>query len=262
MRRLSTQSRGESVQSKRDYQEIVQLGTPVQWTPIGKGECSSRLRFAVNEKGGPYAGFGGYFTANVDVQLSVTVRDETGKVHCETKIPIERQRHWTRAGKAWSLDNSEFDEFEILITWPSPAKVVVWGINCAVLRLPKPVAALVGAEPSRIAEINPAHLAPEALYLSHDSALCGGVTATLAGARSSEVKYDNPGKKCSQCQRLLPIDPRLAKMRGKSISTRRAPQSLVLSFHGHKAKKTGYQNECRACKKFEINNHFNRVWSP
>jgi len=32
---------------------------------------------------------------------------------------------------------------------------------------------------------------------------------------------------------------------------------MVLAFHGHSAKKTGYQNECRACKKFEINNHFN-----
>jgi hypothetical protein len=34
---------------------------------------------------------------------------------------------------------------------------------------------------------------------------------------------------------------------------------MVIAFHGHASKKTGYQNECRACKKFEINDHFNPI---
>jgi hypothetical protein len=49
-------------------------------------------------------------------------------------------------------------------------------------------------------------------------------------------------KKCSYCGRLLPVDPaRLG----------------VLAFHKHNAKISKHQNECRACKKWRINDSFN-----
>jgi hypothetical protein len=51
-------------------------------------------------------------------------------------------------------------------------------------------------------------------------------------------------KKCSYCDRLLPVDPaRLG----------------ALAFHKHNAKLTKHQNECRACKKWRINDQFNPI---
>jgi hypothetical protein len=49
-------------------------------------------------------------------------------------------------------------------------------------------------------------------------------------------------KKCSYCGRLLPTGP---------------GQQGKLSFHKHNVKRSGHQNECRACKKWRINDSFN-----
>ncbi len=67
-----------------------------------------------------------------------------------------------------------------------------------------------------------------------------------AGWRGAAL-VDGPGKaitlkKCAYCQRVLPVNPK---------------RPATLAFHKHNAKRTGHQNECRACKKWRINDDFN-----
>jgi hypothetical protein len=85
-------------------------------------------------------------------------------------------------------------------------------------------------------------LVPETFYLPHESALDLEVDAEGSSRFRFEDGEEITLKKCSYCGRLLPLDPhRLG----------------ALSFHKHNAKISNHQNECRACKKWRINNDFN-----
>ncbi|MQV32038.1 hypothetical protein GHK47_02745 [Sinorhizobium meliloti] len=91
-----------------------------------------------------------------------------------------------------------------------------------------------------LVDLNVAHLVPETFYLDHES----GKISVL-----DDLKVQGSGahlevKKCSYCGRLLPVGP---------------GQAGRLSFHKHNVKLTGHQNECRACKKWRINNSFNPI---
>jgi hypothetical protein len=93
-----------------------------------------------------------------------------------------------------------------------------------------------------VADINFSHLLPETLYLTHANVLALEIDAQ---ASSPFVLKDGSPiqlKKCSYCGRMLPLDP---KRPGR------------LAFHKHNAKISGHQNECRACKKWRINDSFN-----
>jgi len=94
-------------------------------------------------------------------------------------------------------------------------------------------------------DLNASHLAPECGYLIHDEpSLCQvnlSPHLTLGTGGEIELKY------CSLCERLLPASTSI-------------PGSLA--FHGHALTETGgfrslHQQECRACKKFRINDKGN-----
>ena len=89
-----------------------------------------------------------------------------------------------------------------------------------------------------LAVLSQIHLLPETFYLDHE-----GADLTPRGAKPSAGQTISL-KKCSYCTRLLPLDPR---------------RPGALSFHKHNAKRTGHQNECRACKTWRINRHFNPI---
>lgn len=98
-----------------------------------------------------------------------------------------------------------------------------------------------------VRELNASHLAPEAGYLRHDQPLVSAFDTDLSvqptTGQTIELKY------CSLCGRLLPV----------SMS-----KPGTLAFHKHSPTPSSpnswpsrHQRECRACKKFRINNKLN-----
>jgi hypothetical protein len=95
-------------------------------------------------------------------------------------------------------------------------------------------------------DLNSSHLAPEAGYLRHDAPTC--CTIQFSDSLSSQEGGAIELKYCSLCERLLPI----------SLAS---PGSLA--FHRHTPTTAGgfrswHQQECRACKKFKINDSLNQ----
>lgn len=256
MRRLATQSRGGSVKSQRDYQEVVDLGHPLCFKPTRKGEVFFDVRYELEEGLGKLAACGGYFAADSTATIQLQVLDPDGTEVASHRFVVEQQHYWTRLGFAWELNGGVPIHWDVRVSWEGPAQLTVWGLTVDGLQLPEPMQQKIADGWKDV--LRPMHL-PEAFYLSHDSPLCGGRILESAHVKWAESRRANPGKKCSQCQRLLPIDPRLAEYRADTPAKKRAPRSMVIAFHGHRSKKTGYQNECRSCKKFEINDHFNPI---
>jgi len=257
MRRLATQQRGGAVSSARDYQTIAELGKPILFVPGKHGVPASLiLRYTGQAKKCDVAAFGGYIASTVDFSVHISVTDASGKVRYADDLAIEGQKYWTRVGETW-IQDCESDRWTIILRWKGESNLFVWGLSVSKLSLPDFVSRFVQDCTDGIEYLNQRHLAPESFYLQHDSPMGGATVESLENIEVMDADRPNPGKKCSQCQRSLPIDPRLEKHRVELKVARRSPQGMVLAFHGHKAKKTGYQNECRACKKFEINDFFN-----
>jgi len=260
MRRLAIQNRGGSVKSQRDYQSIIDLGKPLTFQPAGAGDSVSvTIQYEGEDEAGAFAGLGMYLAADRSVSVDLRVTDESGIIPIDRKVRLDSQHYWTRVGVSWALPRSSPRIWRVSLEWASAAHLTVWGMNCDSLRLPGPVEQSLNADGGSVGRLNSVHLAPEAFYLAHDSPLCGGSVVGDRNANWAEIDRPTPGKKCSQCQRFLPIDPRLSGLRSGALGAKRAPRNMVLAFHGHRSKKTGYQNECRACKKFEINDHFNPI---
>lgn len=260
MRRLATHARGDSVKSNRDYQEIVDLGSPIDLNALEPNTLAKiQVRYELDNNldlANVLGAIGGYIASDGDMLVNFSVHDDSETQIESFEVPLESQRHWTRFGHAWQV-MTPAKYYTVSIMWQGDGKIFLWGLNCDLLRLPNGVQRLVidaGFAPSFLTK---GHLAPESFYLQHDAPLCQGIIIQRLNARTTEAVRSNPGKKCSQCQRSLPVDPRLQALRNSSTAVTRSPTNMVLAFHGHKAKRTGYQNECRACKKFEINDHFN-----
>ncbi len=246
------------MQSARDYQAISPLGQPLSIQPLTKrGSTTATFHFDGTGKAGSPVACGAYLYAPDDCVLGVRIVDSNGQLCVETDISLESQRYWTRVGLLWT-QSQQSASWQVDATWPSTAALVVWGLSLAPLTPPVHVRQFVDATGDGIEYLAQRHLAPEAFYLQHDAAICNGRLKACPQFTAKHSSRENPGKKCSQCQRSLPVDPRLSRQRAATRQPTRSPQAMVLAFHGHKAKRTGYQNECRACKKFEINEFFNR----
>ena len=257
MRRLATQARGETVRSSRDYQELIELGNPLSLAPINKKLPSQlSISYKLNENAGIITGFGGYFAASTDIQVSFIVKDGENNEILERSKVVESHRYWTRIGHAW-INEKRLASLILSILWDGQAELIIWGLTSNRVLLPERIVSFMENISESIQILNKAHLSPESYFFMHESPIGHGSIINSSNLTYREMKRKNVGKKCSQCQRLLPIDPRLSNLRATSERPRRAPQSMVLAFHGHSAKRTGYQNECRVCKKFEINEHFN-----
>ena len=232
MRRLAKHSRKDAYATRRDYQAVhARQGLAI--TPSGKRVERCTLAFAPIDISEPGCfGFGGYFAARPGAVLKVSVTDATS-VH-------EREFHvgssWTRAGLA--LDLLTPGAIAVVLSWPARTHLHVWGLNAGLVRLPEGL----GSATPTAASLGASHLCPESLYLAHESPMLLEPSAETSTTFTSAPGLSISLKKCSYCGRLLPLNP--AKLG-------------TLAFHKHLAKLTKHQNECRACKKWRINDEFN-----
>ncbi len=118
---------------------------------------------------------------------------------------------------------------------PPQEFVDVWGITIGKTQFP----VRKEGEAPPLKDLNLTHLLPETLFLDHGltrDVKIEGVKVSIGAGASINLK------KCSYCGRRLPLGP---------------GQAGRLAFHKHNAKLSGHQNECRACKKWRINDAFN-----
>jgi hypothetical protein len=237
MRRLAKHSRNDRVLSKRDYQTITDR-QGVSFTI--RGGAGGRLVFCANVHKpapvSPFAAVGGYVRSNAGTVLAASL-----KINDSTRDAKFRSgSKWGRFGFVVPAQKGGTAHFTVIV--PKGVKAVeFWGLDCGALKLPPGVVA-AGAVTAEV--LDSPHLAPETYYLPHADAVSMDLEEDRwecirgAGAPGAVIHV----KKCAYCQRYLPID------RGRASA---------LAFHKHNAKATGHQNECRACKKWRINNSFN-----
>lgn len=232
MRRLAKHSRKDAYATRRDYQTLHKH-QGLALVPSGKKPDICTITFCpIDLDAAGCLGVGGYLAAPSGAVVRVTVISESE--------PNVREFHvgtsWTRVGAAFDISTA--GAVVVSLSWPAKTMLNVWGLNAGIVRLPEGL----GAATPTAASLGASHLCPETLYLTHESAML-----LEPNPESSSVFATAPGmaialKKCSYCGRLLPINPR-------KLGT--------LAFHKHLAKVSKHQNECRACKKWRINDEFN-----
>jgi hypothetical protein len=236
MRRLAVQSRNDGYASVRDYQELHE---------------KIAHRFAVNSEQNRivftkdieppagvanFIGFGGFVCTARSTCLTVTIEING---FLETKN-FNIGNAWSRVGFAIPVNFRGAVRSTVIIEWSGSPLLDIWGFNVDFVELPEKI-----AMQNPTADIlNSSHICPETFYLDHGNALNLDVDAE----QSTPFDFLHGSvihvKKCSFCQRYLPVNPMLLG---------------ALSFHKHNAKKTFHQNECRSCKKWRINDDFNPI---
>ncbi len=233
MRRLANQTRDDVYASLRDYQEL---------------HSARSVEFAVSDDGPHSLAFVATPAESVDVEsvgvgvyikpseaVSVSLALAAGAYSTCRDFQLSGD-FWNRLGVALDVESAR--HIDVTISWSGAVSLSVWGLSAGPLALPR----VVLEAASGIEELNRTHLAPETYYLRHDEPVGIDVYDESSTAFTIEVGYEVTLKKCSYCQRLLPVDPdRLG----------------ILAFHKHNSKRTKHQNECRSCKKWRINDSFN-----
>jgi hypothetical protein len=187
-----------------------------------------RINFNLNRGDTTYVGLGGYFRGTKEGDITITM--VMGETNIHRSVSLDE--NWARFGQIFSEPTANALTVEIRV--PDDLQIDCWGL----------VAEKLNSEqlPSiEIEELNKAHLIPETLYLSHRrwNDWNNLVQDRVNGER---IRV----KKCSICQRYLPVNQ----------TVRRS------SFHRHASKISGFQNECRSCKKWRINDTFNPLRTP
>jgi hypothetical protein len=233
MRRLAAHSRNDAYSSQRDYQQIEEARS-LRFVPSGAGPASLCLTRPLEGEAGPYAA-GGFLRSTEGLELGISLRVDAELATGE--LPVGTA--WRRFGIVLPVADGE--ELALRFEWLGEGSLDVWGVTAGPLRLPPGVA---GDDPYS-PEIAQSHLMPETFYFEHAAAL--DLSISPESSLPQEPGPPIAQKKCSYCGRWLPIDPeRLGS----------------LSFHKHNAKLTKHQNECRACKKWRINDTFNPARTP
>jgi hypothetical protein len=234
MRRLAKATRNDVYGSRRDYQDLIDKEAPC-FTP--KKPTASKLSFLVTGlKPGntDLCGFGAY--VHVGAANTCRVRIRVAEDVIVTR-DFEVSKGWNRLGMAAPSPGAV--DLAVDLSFLHPCKsFALWGVNCSNLVLPDILKAL---DPDQD-DLSPPQICPETFFLVHDSPLLARLNADVSDAVASKQSVHIQLKKCSYCQRLLPVDP-------KRVG--------ALAFHKHNAKKSKHQNECRACKKWRINDDFN-----
>lgn len=234
MRRLAKQSRDDTYKSLKDYQQITsktskRLAARDNWSIA----LSGKNKFAPER---PIA-WGGYFASDEPSVIKVTIEQEDVVLLTQD---IELDNQWRRVGGISIATKA--GGFTLKITGAKKNNVDVWGLSAGAPSLPLSTNTSLTTK-----DFEFPHLMPETYYLDHGIGIgldieddaCNGVV--ISDGRNIQLK------KCSYCGRMLPID---------------SNRLGVLSFHKHNAKVSRHQNECRACKKWRINNQFNPIRTP
>lgn len=233
MRRLVKQSRDDQYATRRDYQTIAQQQT----IAFRFNNPNSRLVFETELSVGnaPFVGFGGYLKPSKSCRVRVSLI--VGGVVLKEKI-FSLAAEWNRIGLGMNYNGEDKVTVQVEIEG-NVRRLEVWGLDCGVLNLPE----ILITNEIDLEDLESVHVCPETFYLPHDQALNLDINGELSspldiveGVSMIELK------KCSYDGRFLPLNSDLLGS---------------LAFHRHKSKKTLHQNECRACKKWRINDDLN-----
>jgi hypothetical protein len=230
---LAKQRREDDYASRRDYQTIQESKSfriAAKQNHLQVIQLSKSL--SSNTTG--IGGFGGYIRTNVSAEISVNVTIKGRNLLAES---FTFGNTWSRLGLAFPLKTDADCIIQLKLTRPI-SHVDVWGLDAGAFTHPK----LKQAATLTVTDINFSHLLPETLYLPHRNALALEINAQVSSPFVLKDGSPIHLKKCSYCGRMLPLDPK---------------RPGHLAFHKHNAKISGHQNECRACKKWRINDSFN-----
>jgi hypothetical protein len=234
VRRLAAQSRDDVYATRRDYQTVHErISQKISFDPKSATEALNFTPLVPSEPDSKYTAFGGYIYPETGVKLTLTLSCGEIKKTVEYRLT---EKVWNRIGACVELSHPP--DVSISMSLDAPVAFSFWGFDAGFVLLP----AAIAKQDVRLNDLNNNSLAPETFYFPHLTA-----TNLEVDPETSSRIFLSEGvaiavKKCSYCGRLLPLDPlRLG----------------ALAFHKHNAKLTKHQNECRACKKWKINNSFN-----
>lgn len=231
MRRLAVQDRKDDYGSRRDYQKTRKTRAS-RLSPLTHRARIVLLGGPFDGADHPLVGFGGFVKASKATELTVSLHSGTRTAESRHAVGTR----WQRLGMC--LETADANALSVTLMWDTGASLDLWGVTGGRILFPRPIkkAGAMGLD-----DCNHSHLMPETFYFDHSKAL-----ALTVGKESTPHRFSEGDeielKKCSYCGRNLPLD---MKRLG------------ALSFHKHNAKLTNHQNECRACKKWRINNSFN-----
>jgi hypothetical protein len=181
-------------------------------------------------------GFGAFLRPSRPGRVLVTLTD--GLVTEEKEFAL--RSGWNRIGLL--IETKASNPTTVILRFEKPLKLSIWGVALGPVVLPD----VVKQANATKEQLSQSHLAPETFYLPHDSTMTAEIDEDASDPFTLGKGEKITLKKCSYCQRLLPVDP----------------YNLgALSFGKHNAKRTKHQNECRVCKKWRINNRLNPIRS-
>lgn len=238
MRRLAKTFRNHNYSSQKDYQKLLtEHCDSYTFNPDNSSNHITLVSDKLSQTG--LLAFGGYIYSSSETPMTLSIISNDNIIFSETKT---LKNTWNRIGHAWECEDDDLYTF-VKLDFEKPTTISLWGFNVDALNLSH-IKALESKDNNSILKaINKKHLTPETYYLNHDINM--SMDIDLDCSSNFEVNTEAIPiviKKCPYCQRLLPI------------SRINVDYS---SFHNHKSKLTKFQNECRACKKWSINDYFN-----
>lgn len=231
MRRLAVQTRNDAYGSKRDYQDIHIKKSQQLQIPSGKVIFNKFVEFKSDAS---LLAFGGFIFPALDTHLKLRI-EINGEFYDKSFKLIQ---NWNRIGLCVSVTGLKSASIRIHLEFENSVSFSAWGIELDELNLSEDITSIEGF----IDALNQNHLSPETYYFEHSNSLDVDLDENQHSHIQISEGVDVELKKCSFCQRLLPL-------RSDSLG--------ALSFHKHNAKISNHQNECRSCKKWRINNTFN-----
>ena len=234
MRRLANQSRDDTYHSSRDYQSL-QVRRAQRFLPLARGPCMLVLSAELVKDSSTLASWGGYLLARIPTTITATL--SAGGRTTVSVITVEP--NWQRFGSVLT-EVSDAGRATLSLEWNgAPVPIELWGVG-----LGRPNILKLKDGGLDLSLLEQSHLIPETFYLDHVAAVDAEIDPDAPKRFKIEEGSTIKVKKCSYCGRLLPLDPaRLG----------------VLAFHKHNAKISKHQNECRACKKWRINDSSNPI---
>lgn len=233
MRRLAKQTRNDGYSSKKDYQTLHEKKSQEIKPHALKPEITFYKEVTKSDGQANFLGFGGFVCSSEPTQLTIELCTNDKKISKTFKI----DKVWSRIGLCFQTQDTKVNAI-VKPSWRTKTPISIWGWEVDFLHLPE---AILEENPTE-ADLNASHLSPETYYLPHEGPIDMDVDEENSSSFEINTGVDINLKKCSYCQRLLPVNPSVLGS---------------LSFHKHNAKISNHQNECRSCKKWRINNSFN-----
>jgi hypothetical protein len=240
MRRLAKDTRNDTYGSRRDYQTLLQSSVEVVEFNANKVQPAQLVLAAKLSRSAEYMGFGAYIKPDKPCVLRLSVTE--GDLSLADR-QYNLDPHWKRIGAMFEFEDNTAVRIRLQFDG-GVEKVCLWGVDCDGIVVP-PLTSQPIVVGDVLDKITTDSLCPETYYL--DASVPNALQVVTA--ESIAIRQIGPSaetimlKKCPYCNRLLPVDPN---------------RGGALSFDNHSAKKTLHQNECRACKKWRINDSLNK----